>query len=708
MFRATAIPDTSVISFQPTTYSVVEGAGSVTLFVQRNGPLTGQVNVNYATQSGTATSGADFTATSGTLTWPSGDGSTRTIIVPILQDTILEGPEQFTVLLSSAVGGSIGNSKATITIIDDEPDVFPPNCVLPSAGWSKPAAAATTWEVGRDSSSEGSCSLKSVSPGDSPANLFTQRSQIQYVGTFVAGNVTFDRRVSSEAGWDCFRFIIDGIQQNVGGSCTATQGGSGAGGIGASGDVAWGSVSIPITAGQHTLVWSYEKDDSTATGEDAAWIDRLVMPLAGLAQATLSVTRNGSGSGSVTSSPAGIDCGATCSASFSGAPVVTLTAASASGAYFAGWSGCTSVTTTTCQVSVDAARSVSATFSTTPALAPLAKRGGIDIDGQGKSALVVRASTGTQLQAGRLVNNAFQWTVMSDPGADFRLIAAVDFAGNGKSDLPMLRDNPALLNANGQGIAQFWPDFLPTTTAILRDVKPAWDVQAVGDLDGDGFGDLVWRFRGQSPNIDDQGVSYIWFTNGSGVTQVRKRGGAPLTWTLLGAADLNADGAVDMLYVSPANAMRALMATAARTCANLSAGTIPVGFTALKLADFTGNRRGDVLVRNQATGEVRVIRLNAAGLTLPAFTGDPDDQNASCTSSTLSLTQTVFNIAVPADPTWSYFASGDFNGDGIFDVVWKRPDNTLTLWLMNANGAAPTVINNAGIAPASSSPLSMQ
>ena len=35
MFRATAIPDTSVISFQPTTYSVVEGAGSVTLFVQR-------------------------------------------------------------------------------------------------------------------------------------------------------------------------------------------------------------------------------------------------------------------------------------------------------------------------------------------------------------------------------------------------------------------------------------------------------------------------------------------------------------------------------------------------------------------------------------------------------------------------------------------------------------------------------------------------
>jgi len=361
---------------------------------------------------------------------------------------------------------------------------------------------------------------------------------------------------------------------------------------------------------------------------------------------------------------------------------------------------------------MDAAKSVTATFTATPALAPLAKRGGLDLDGQGRSALVVRAAASNQLQAGRLVNNTFQWTPMSDPGPDFRLIAAVDFAGNGRSDLPMLRDNPALLNANGQGITQFWPDFVGISPVPLNIVKPAWDVQAAGDLDGDGFGDLVWRFRGQSPNIDDQGVSYIWFTNGSGVMQVRKRGGAPLTWTLLGATDLNADGSSDMLYVSPTNAMRALMATTAatapRTCANLSAGPIPTGFTALKLADFTGNRRGDVLIRNATSGEVRLISLNAAGLSLPAFTGDPDNQNASCTSSTLSLTQTLINISVNADPTWTYFASGDFNGDGIFDIVWKRPDNTLVLWLMNANGAAPTVISTAGSAPGSTTPLPLQ
>jgi hypothetical protein len=699
MFRVSAVPENGVISFQPTNYSVSEGAGSANLTVQRFGNIGGTASVSYATQSGTATAGTDFTATTGTLTWPAGDGSTRVISVPIIDDTIAEASESFTVTLSNPVGTTIGTATATVTITDNEQGVFPPNCVMPTTGWSVPAGATAGWQVATDSASEGTCSLKNAPIGDNA------RAQIAFTGNFIAGNVTFDRRVSSESTYDCLQFLIDGVAQNIGSNC------SGARLVGASGDVPWGPVSVPITAGTHILTWSYVKDENTIEGLDAAWIDKLVLPLVGSTpptSATLTVTRSGAGTGTVSSSPAGINCGATCTASFTGSPVVTLTAQPISGSYFAGWTGCTAATATTCQVTVDVAKSVAATFSPVPALPSLARRGGVDIDGQGRSALVVRVSTGNQLQAGRLVNNVFQWTNMADPGPDFRLIAALDFAGNGKSDLPMLRDNPALLNTNGQGTAQFWPDFVGTSPVVLRDVKPAWDVQAVGDLDGDGFGDLVWRFRGQSPNIDDQGVSYIWFTNGSGVTQVRKRGGAPLTWTLLGAADLNLDGAADMIYVSPANAMRALMATGSRTCANLSAGSIPTGFAALKLADFTGNRRGDVLSRNAATGEVRVITLNGTGLSLPAFTGDPDDQNASCTSSTLSLEQTVQTFTSTTDPTWTYLASGDFNGDGIFDIVWKRPDNTLVVWLMSANGAAPTILTNAGSVPANTSPLALQ
>jgi len=40
------------------------------------------------------------------------------------------------------------------------------------------------------------------------------------------------------------------------------------------------------------------------------------------------------------------------------------------------------------------------------------------------------------------------------------------------------------------------------------------------------------------------------------------------------------------------------------------------------------------------------------------------------------------------------------NGDGTMDLVFRKPDNTLVIWLMNkASPATPTVINNAGTLP---------
>lgn len=431
----------------------------------------------------------------------------------------------------------------------------------------------------------------------------------------------------------------------------------------------------------------------------------LVKAATDTAPPVLSVARAGAGVGTVTSNPAGISCTPTCFSGFTAGTPVTLTATPASGFAFTGWSGDCSGTGT-CSVTMSALKNVTATFGRA-GQAPLAQRGGVDVDGLDKSALVVRSTLDGQFLFGRLVANTFQWAPAAGPNADFRVLAPVDFAGSGKSDLPLLRDSPALLNANGQGSVQYWPNFNTTSLITLRDVKPTWDVQAVGDLDGDGFGDLVWRFRGQSANIDDQGVSYIWFSNGSGITQVRKRGGAPLTWTLLGAVDLNGDRAADMIYIGPANTMRALMATATRTCANFSAGSIPAGFSALKLADFTGRRKGDVLVRNSSTGEVRVISLDASNVVLPAFTANPDDQNASCTSTSLSVDQTVFSIGT-ADPGWSIYATGDFNGDGIFDIAWRKPDGKLAVWLMAANGAAPTVIQDAGPAPINYTTLPLQ
>lgn len=75
----------------------------------------------------------------------------------------------------------------------------------------------------------------------------------------------------------------------------------------------------------------------------------------------LAVTKAGAGSGTVASNPAGIDCGADCVESYASGTSLTLTATPSAGSVFAGWNGdCTG--TGACQVTMNAAKSVMATF----------------------------------------------------------------------------------------------------------------------------------------------------------------------------------------------------------------------------------------------------------------------------------------------------------------------------------------------------------
>jgi hypothetical protein len=85
---------------------------------------------------------------------------------------------------------------------------------------------------------------------------------------------------------------------------------------------------------------------------------------------TLQVTKNGAGSGTVTSSPGGISCGTTCSRSFSGGTTVTLTAMPASGSVFAGWSGGGCTGTGSCAVQINNNMTVTAAFNTSAAPPP--------------------------------------------------------------------------------------------------------------------------------------------------------------------------------------------------------------------------------------------------------------------------------------------------------------------------------------------------
>jgi len=76
----------------------------------------------------------------------------------------------------------------------------------------------------------------------------------------------------------------------------------------------------------------------------------------------LKALKAGTGNGTIASSPAGINCGATCTAKFAEGTSVVLTATEASDSHFVEWSGCDSVTANQCTVAMNANRSVTATF----------------------------------------------------------------------------------------------------------------------------------------------------------------------------------------------------------------------------------------------------------------------------------------------------------------------------------------------------------
>jgi hypothetical protein len=76
----------------------------------------------------------------------------------------------------------------------------------------------------------------------------------------------------------------------------------------------------------------------------------------------LTVTRAGTGTGTVTSDPAGIACGATCSARFEGATTVTLTATPSGKSVFLGWTGAGCTGTGPCTVTMSSVQTVTGSF----------------------------------------------------------------------------------------------------------------------------------------------------------------------------------------------------------------------------------------------------------------------------------------------------------------------------------------------------------
>ena len=98
--------------------TVSEGSGTAAFTVSLSSPAPATVSVDYATSSGSATT-ADFTSTSGTLSFATAESS-KTITVPVTNDTLHEDTERFDILLSSPTNVALTDTSATASISDDD------------------------------------------------------------------------------------------------------------------------------------------------------------------------------------------------------------------------------------------------------------------------------------------------------------------------------------------------------------------------------------------------------------------------------------------------------------------------------------------------------------------------------------------------------------------------------------------------------------
>jgi hypothetical protein len=157
-----AVAPVGSLQLSASSYAIAQGAGSLAVTVTRTGGSSGAASVTYNTTGGSAVAGTDFTAASGTLSWASGDATSKTFSIPISNAAPFTGNKSFTISLSNAgaIGAALGSPSSAIATITGDAVAAVGSLQLSASSYGIGQAAGTlSVTVNRTGGSSGAVSV---------------------------------------------------------------------------------------------------------------------------------------------------------------------------------------------------------------------------------------------------------------------------------------------------------------------------------------------------------------------------------------------------------------------------------------------------------------------------------------------------------------------------------------------------------------------